>query len=138
MGRSLFFPNALATSKKGPEYRFIAIREKLEQQLSIPETETVQYQLPFPTMEMGPGEAKRPYKLTALVTNLDRPGDDVIWWLRKRCGKSEEVHSILKGELAGGHMPQGYLVRMQPGGAYLSCHLIFMSCSRLMDWAEAL
>jgi len=102
-----FVPNALATTKKGPEYRFIAIREKLEQQLSIPETEMVQYQLPFPTLEMGAGQEKRPYKLTALVTNLDRPGDDIIWWLRKRCGKSEEVHSILKGDLAGGHMPSG-------------------------------
>jgi hypothetical protein len=33
------------------------------------------------------------------------PGDQVIWWLRGRCGKSEEVHAVLKDDLAGGRMP---------------------------------
>jgi len=28
----------------------------------------------------------------------------VIWWHRERCGKSEEVHSVLKEDLAGGQM----------------------------------
>ena len=49
----------------------------------------------------------RAYKLTAIVTNLAWPGHEVIHWLRKRCGKSEEVHSVLKSDLAGGHMPSG-------------------------------
>jgi hypothetical protein len=31
----------------------------------------------------------------------------VIWWLRERCGKSEEAHSALKSDLAGGQMPSG-------------------------------
>jgi len=31
-----------------------------------------------------------------------RGGDQVIWWLRERCGKSEEVHSVTKNDLAGG------------------------------------
>ena len=34
-------------------------------------------------------------------------GDQVIWWLRERCGKSEEVHSAMKSDLAGGQMPSG-------------------------------
>ena len=29
----------------------------------------------------------------------------MIWWLRGRCGKSEEVHAVMK--LAGGRMPSG-------------------------------
>jgi len=41
------------------------------------------------------------------VTNRKGPGDGVIWWLRERCGKSEEVHSALKSDLAGGQMPSG-------------------------------
>ena len=102
-----FVPNAAATSKNGPLYRFIVIREKIAHQLNIPGAENVQYDLPFPTMEMGSGDEKRYYKLTGLVTNMDIEGDKVIWWLRKRCGKSEEVHSILKNDLAGGHMPSG-------------------------------
>ena len=31
--------------------------------------------------------------------------DPVIWWLRERCGKSEEVHSVMKTDLAGGQLP---------------------------------
>jgi hypothetical protein len=29
----------------------------------------------------------------------------VIWWYRERCGKSEEAHSVMKGDLAGGKFP---------------------------------
>jgi hypothetical protein len=39
------------------------------------------------------------------LTNRKDAGDQVIWWLRARCGKSEEAHSILKSDLAGGQMP---------------------------------
>ena len=31
----------------------------------------------------------------------------MIWWLRERCGKSEEVHSVMKSDLAGGQLPSG-------------------------------
>jgi hypothetical protein len=61
-------------------------------------------QLPFPTQEFG---QKGVYKLFGVVTNRKGPGDGVIWWLRERCGKSEEVHSAMKSDLAGGQMPSG-------------------------------
>ena len=32
-------------------------------------------------------------------------GDELIWWYRKRCGKSEEAHSVMKEDLAGGKLP---------------------------------
>ena len=35
------------------------------------------------------------------MTNRKDFGDEVIWWLRERCGKSEEVHSAMKSDLAG-------------------------------------
>jgi hypothetical protein len=60
--------------------------------------------LPFPTQAFG---RKGLYKLFGVVTNRRGPGDGVIWWLRERCGKSEEVHSALKSDLAGGQMPSG-------------------------------
>jgi len=50
------------------------------------------------------GEAIR-YKISALVTTLDWDADKVIWWLRERCGKREEVHAIMKDDLAGGRFP---------------------------------
>ena len=41
------------------------------------------------------------------MTNRKGAGDGVIWWLRERCGKSEEAHSAIKSDLAGGQMPSG-------------------------------
>ena len=39
------------------------------------------------------------------ITNKKDAADDVIWWLRARCGHSEQVHSELKSDLAGGQLP---------------------------------
>jgi Transposase DDE domain group 1 len=47
------------------------------------------------------------YKVTGIVTNRDLPADEIILWYRGRCGKSEEAHSIMKGDLAGGKLPSG-------------------------------
>jgi hypothetical protein len=60
--------------------------------------------LPFPTEEFA---ARGRFKLFGIVTNRTLPGDQVIWWLRGRCGKSEEVHAVMKADLAGGRMPSG-------------------------------
>ena len=94
-----FVPNWAACKKGGPEYRYVAIRESLEQQ-ELPGMEE-QLNLPFPTMKWGAVQ----YKVTAIVTNRDLPGDELIWWYRERCGKSEEAHSIMKEDLAGGKLP---------------------------------
>ena len=60
--------------------------------------------MPFPTQAFG---QKGIHKLFGVVTNRKDPGDLVIWWLRERCGKSEEVHSVMKSDLAGGQLPSG-------------------------------
>lgn len=94
-----YVPNWAGYSKKRADYRFLAIREPLGQ-LELGDAE----QLPFPTEVFG---TKGRHKLFALVTNLKGPGDQVIWWHRERCGKSEEVHAVLKSDLAGGVLPSG-------------------------------
>lgn len=94
-----FVPNWTAQRKEGPTYRYIAIRELLEQ-AELPGLEN---QLPFPTMDLG----RLPYKVFGLVTNRDIPGDELIWWYRERCGKGEEIHKVMKEDLAGGHPPSG-------------------------------
>ena len=58
-------------------------------------------QLPFPTMNIN----NKRYKVTSVVTNLDWFGENIIHWYRERCGKSEEVHSVMKEDLAGGRFP---------------------------------
>jgi len=94
-----FVPNAIARSKNGPVYRYLAIRELLAQS-ELPGMEG-QVDLPFPTMRME----KQRYKVFGVVTNRDLEGNELINWLHQRCGKSEEAHSIMKEDLAGGKLP---------------------------------
>ena len=92
-----YVPNWAGHSKKRADYRFLAIREPLRQ-LALGDEAS----LPFPTQAFG---TKGTYKLFGVVTNKKEAGDQVIWWLRARCGKSEEVHAVLKTDLAGGQLP---------------------------------
>jgi hypothetical protein len=97
-----FVPEELARKKDGPVFRYLAIREILEQP-ALPAMDE-QLSLPFPTMNFGSVR----YKVFGVVTNRDIPGDELIWWYRERCGKSEEAHSVMKEDLAGGRLPSGY------------------------------
>lgn len=64
-----FVPESLARKKDGPNYRFIAIREPLEQTELF--DNDVQ-QLPFPTLEL---KQSGRYKIFGLVTNKTEPGE---------------------------------------------------------------
>ena len=92
-----FVPNKSAT-KKGEPYRYIAIRERLKQPL-LPGMDC----LPFQTVAFNETQ----YKLFAIVTNMDWEGGTLIDWHHERCGKSEEVHAVMKEDLAGGKLPSG-------------------------------
>jgi hypothetical protein len=94
-----YVPAWAGHGKNRADYRFLAIREPLRQ-LDLGDTE----KLPFPTQAFG---RKGTFKLFGVVTNRKDRGDKIIWWLRERCGKSEEVHSVLKSDLAGGQLPSG-------------------------------
>ncbi len=102
-----FVPNELCHSKDAPVYRYLAKRQRLEEQASLPGMEEPeQRELPFPTMEMQENQ----YKVFGVVTNIeytDMDGEEVIHWLHERCGKSEEVHAVMKEDLAGGRLPSG-------------------------------
>jgi hypothetical protein len=90
--------------KNALEYRYLAKRQVLEEQSSLPGMEEPEPSLPFPTMQMV--EAK--YKIFDIVTNIgyaEMNGEDLIHWLHERCGKSEEVHAVMKDDLAGGKLP---------------------------------
>ena len=47
------------------------------------------------------------YKVSGPVTNRDVDAEELVWWYRQRCGKGEEVYSVLKEDLAGGRLPSG-------------------------------
>ena len=95
-----FVPNAIGHSKKGPVYRYIATREAMEEQLALAGIEDNK-QYPFPTMAIQ----ERKYKVFGIVTNMDWHGNELIGWLYERCGNSEQAHSVMKHDLAGGKLP---------------------------------
>ena len=99
----VYVPNAIAHRKDFPEYRYLAIREELEQGELPGMEESQQQELPFATVVMG----KRSYRLRGMVTNREGEGAALIRWHHLRCGKSEEAHAMLKRELAGGRFPSG-------------------------------
>ena len=89
-----FVPNWIGHSKNSPEY-LMATRERLIEQ-PLPAMEG-QMKMPFPAMELSNRDW---FKVFGVVTNRTLAGDEVIWWSRQRCGKGEEVHSVLKSDLA--------------------------------------
>ena len=95
-----FVPNAIGHSKKGPEYRYLATREAISEQLSLPGMDDDK-QYSFPTMVT---QGTR-YKTFGIVTNMDWEGNSLVGWSYRRCGKSEEAHSVMKEDLAGGKLP---------------------------------
>ena len=100
-----FVPDELCHSKDASVYRYLAKRQRLEEQLVLPGMEvSKQLELPFLTMEMQENR----YKVFGVVTNIkysEMNGEDVIHWLHNRCGKSEEVHAVMKEDFAGGRLP---------------------------------
>ena len=95
-----FVPGGAGFKKRGPGYRYLAIREVLPQ-LELPGMEAPG--LPFPVMSM----ANDRYKLTGLVTNRTIAAEELICWSRERCGESEQTHAVMKDDLAGGRLPSG-------------------------------
>jgi hypothetical protein len=117
--------NGLSYSKKAPEIRFIATREKFRQHKPVEEkrqTGPVQRELDFlmdkshiEELESGHEAMKKLhltlmsgkiYKVFGLASNiLNKAGDEIIFWHRERSGKSEQAHDILKNDFGGGHVP---------------------------------
>src|SRR3972149_5232329 len=94
----VYVPNAIAFSKRAPTYRYLAIRERLEQGvLEGMEGEPGQLQLPFATLVCG----GRAYRLSGIVTNRAEEGGELIRWHWERCGKSDEAHALMTTDLAG-------------------------------------
>jgi hypothetical protein len=118
-----FVPNELARSKSGREYRYLAIREPLRQQL-LPGIELFT-EADEPVVELGPLR----YRVRALVTNTEQDGETVIAWYRERCGKSEQVHAVMKDDLAGGQLPSG---RFGANAAWWAIMILALNLNQMM------
>jgi hypothetical protein len=122
-----YVPNEISRSKKGPNYRYLAIREVMyERELPGEEMEELcQQSLPFPSVKLN----NKRYKLFGIVTNMDWDGESIIHWHRKRCGYSEHVHSEMKEEFCGGQLPSG---RFGANAAWWWIMLISLNLNSIM------
>lgn len=96
-----YVPSWAGSRKRGADYRFVATRELLRQQPELPCCETGE----DPDQVQTSGSER--YKIRGIVTNRTVDGNELIQWYRERCGKSEEVHAVMKDDLAGGKLPSG-------------------------------
>ena len=119
-----FVPNAIGHRKDGLIYRYIAIREPMGS-MDLPGMNMPQQELPFQTVQMD----LQHYKLFGLVTNMDWDGEKLIHWQRERCGKSEEAHSVMKGDFAGGKLPSG---DFGENAAWWWIMMLAMNCNTIM------
>ncbi len=118
-----FVPNAIGHSRNSPEYRYIAIREPLEQRV-LPGMEQ-EMLFSFPTLSMK----DKNYKLLGIVTNMEMEGEAFVHWYHKRCGKSEEAHGVIKNDLAGGKLPSG---SFGENAAWWWCMILAFNLNALM------
>jgi hypothetical protein len=115
----VYVPNSLCKSKNSPEYRFIATREKIvvsDKASREIVQDTLQHELDFEIEELERGNENlkklhmtsmngQVYKVFGIVTNmLEEEASELVLLHHGRCGKSEEIHRILKDDLAGGHV----------------------------------
>lgn len=117
-----FVPDWAVKSKA--KYRYLAIREGMKPS----KTKDDELDLPFQTIKLD--EVR--YKLFAVVTNRDINGSDLIQWHRKRCGKSEHVHSTQKEGLAGGQFPSNLF---GVNAAWWAIMVLSFNLNRLMQIA---
>ena len=86
-----FVPNWIGHSKNSPEYR--SYQGAVERTAAARIGSAVGVALAMRLAEGGW------HKVFGVVTKR------LLWWSRQRCGKGEEVHGVLKSDLAGGRMP---------------------------------
>lgn len=87
---------------RGDKYRYVVVRSRIPEQKEL-----------FDTREEDQEEKKKTYKkggvkyrLRVIVTNQNHmDGETLFHWHNKRCGYSEQVHSIMKNDFAGGQFP---------------------------------
>ncbi|NQU64417.1 MAG: IS1380 family transposase [SAR324 cluster bacterium] len=102
-----FVPETKNRSKNAPVFRYLATREAVNIQFKFEDngqttyltSEYVENKLHLEEME------QKVYKVFGIVTNEEGSPLDILRWHRKRCGRSEQEHSRLIGDLAGGRFP---------------------------------
>ena len=125
------FVSAMAAAAKTDHvFRYVVVRRPLEGTLGIMDD-----QLPA-----RDGEPAR--EIHAYLTNIPAPDDGqagsghvpmtaraIVDWARDRCGRGEEVHAVLKSDMAAGILPSG---RIGANGVWLDMAALAMNLTALL------
>ena len=118
----VFVPNSHALLSEIEPFRYVAVRERLGDQLALLDENA----LPFQTITVD----QIPYKLHGIVTNRrEMPAAELVHWHYRRCGKSEEAHAIMKEDFAGGILPSA---KFGANAAWWALMVLAMNLNRLL------
>jgi len=118
----VYVPNSQATLSDIEPFRYLAVRERLGEQLTLLDEET----RPFPTLTVN----RVSYKLHGIVTNRrEMPAEELMQWHYQRCGKSEEAHAIMKEDFAGGQLPSA---KFGANAAWWALMVLSMNLQRIL------
>lgn len=121
----VFVPESQAVLSDIEPFRYVAVRERLGDQLTLLEEEGG-WVAPFPVMTVNQVR----YKLHGIVTNRrELPAAELIQWHYGRCGKSEEAHAVLKEDFAGGQLPSA---KFGANAAWWALVVLSMNLQRIM------
>ncbi|MBC8246497.1 MAG: IS1380 family transposase [Deltaproteobacteria bacterium] len=102
-----FVPETTNKRKNAPVFRYLATREAVDIQYQFEDNGQITYltseyvEQKLHLEEMN----KKVYKVFGIVTNESGSPLDLLLWHRKRCGNSEQEHSRLTNDMAGGRFP---------------------------------
>ena len=127
-----FVPETKNKSKHAPVFRYIATREATDIQMEF----TDEGQMTFKTSENAEKKLHLEvfndvaYKIFGIVTNKSESPLEVLLWHRQRCGKSEQEHSRLTKDLAGGRFPS---CSFGPNAAWWQLAIISLNLLKLFQ-----
>jgi hypothetical protein len=95
----------MPNNQNADEFRYIAVRNKIVEQKPLFE-ELINSQAKEDGSKKQYTKDGTKYNIRVIVTNRDDlTGEELFHWHNKRCGYSEQIHSVMKNELAGGQFP---------------------------------
>ena len=102
-----YVPTTSNTSKSAPVFRYIVTREAINVEYKCSDAGEITYDTSLKAVKKLHLEVMddQVYKVFATVTNRKETPLKILLWHRKRCGRSEEEHSRLTADMAGGRFP---------------------------------
>ena len=115
-------------AKADHRFRNVVTRRPLEEALGVMDDQT----------PVRPGQPA--WEARAYLTNIPAPGEadgtlapmsarEIVAWAHDRCGRGEEVHAVLKNDMAAGLMPSG---RIGANGVWLEMAALALNLTALL------